>query len=217
MKKVFLVNEFQTSWKYEMYNKLYAMVMDENVFKDKEVLMLGNYKVGRYDFDVILVVNREVFVIEFKKDVASTIYIKGAMDPWYNEVGEQMWAGKSHICPYKQSLTKRNILHSSLKHHLDLKPGQILFLKSIVLYPQDVTVECCEDFDVHTHKWFFVKSISNVIPLIEEQTSLYTFTNIFAAFRKKLSNIQQPSKKEMHLRIANFFETCLDKVGSWFI
>lgn len=216
MKKVFLVNEFQASWKHDMYNKLYAMVMGEEVFKDKEVLMLGNYKVGRYDFDAIIVVNREIFVIEFKKDPAKTIYIKGAMEPWVSETGEELWSGKFQVSPYKQSLDKRNILYHALKQQLYLKPDQHLFLKSIVLYPQDVRVECCEDFDVHNHRWFFVSSLSNIIPLIEEQTSLYTFTNIFAAFRKKLRDIQQTPKKEKHLHIANVFETCIDRVSSWF-
>lgn len=212
MKKVFLVNEFQASWKYDMYNKLYAMVMDETVFKDKDVLMLGNYKVGRYDFDAIIVVNREIFVIEFKKDSANTIYIKGAMEPWVSETGDQLWAGRFQVSPYKQALTKRNILHCAFKQKLDLQ-DQHLFIKSIVLYPQDVAVECCGDFDVHTHKWFFVKSFSSIIPLIEAQTS--TFTNLFAVFREKLRNIQRSKKGETNFRIANFFETCLDRVSSW--
>lgn len=215
MKKVFLVNEFQTSWKQEVYNKLYAMIVDDKVFKNKEVLMLGNYKVGRYDFDAIIVVNREIFVVEFKKDSVKTIYVKGAMEPWTSETGEQLWAGKFQVSPYKQSLVKRNILYRELKQQLELKPDQNLFVKSIVLYPQDITVICCEDFDVHTHRWFFVKSLNSIIPLIEEHTSLYSFTNIWVSFQKKLRSIQQVPKRGLNLRIGKFFETCLSRVSSW--
>lgn len=213
MKNVYLISDFASSWKQEMFSKLRHLVMAETSFVDKNVLMLGHYLLAPYDYDAIIVVENQLFIVEFKKDACKSIHVSDAFAPWYSEQNEPLWAGKKHTSSYKQSLDKRNHLHHALHKRL----GHKLFIKSFVLYQHDVEVICHSDFDIHNHKWFFVESYNTIIPKIEEHSSPINFSDFCTAFDKVINRCKSMKEQYGLTRYLKTFEIWLEKACSWML
>lgn len=126
-----ICHEFRNHMKGQSFRILSESLY--RIFADKtdKVLLLGNLRLGAFDFDALLFCDSQIVVFEFKKGWGQIKVMKEG--PWlkgYKKIwsGRNKQTGTQNENPLVQMKVKRNILYGYLKKHLKLQTNIACFI-----------------------------------------------------------------------------------------
>ena len=184
-----LLGEFNSEFKRQMFSVLSNQL--SGLFKSqscKDFTLMGNYKMGSFVYDAILLTNTDVFVLEFKKNVAGSIYVN---DSGWTSTGGLICSGNhGAINPWEQIKEKRNILYGLFRK----KGFKKMFIKSIILFekPFDL-VRGNTSLNFENHKWFLTADVRNITQVLRQNSSSSAPVN----FLQKASSVLPCHVKEI--------------------
>lgn len=186
-----LFGEFNSEFKRQMFSILSNQLA--GLFKSQsceDFTLIGNYKVGAFEFDAILLTNTDVFLVEFKMNEVGPICV--------NDTG---WITSDGVITnnlWEQIREKRNILYGLFR-----KRGfQKMFIKTIIIFEKPFElIRGNTAFQFENHKWFLTCDMNGIIRLLRNNASFYAPFN----FLKSGLSVLLPKKcvKEAPTNLAN--------------
>lgn len=125
-----LFSEFRGKMKAQQFIRLRDEVLRVyGTDPKRRVLLLGNLKIGAYDFDAVLITDAWCTVFEFK-ELRGGKELQIMPNGWFCGK-KRVWAGKLHAdTPQTQMRIKRNILWGYLKKHV----GGIDYIQVVISF-----------------------------------------------------------------------------------
>ena len=157
-----LFGEFSSEFKKRMFSVLANQLTGLfNRQSCEDFTLIGNYKVGAFEFDAIILTNTDVFLVEFKRNVAGAICVND--NGWITSDGvinNNLW---------EQIREKRNILYGLFRK----KGFQKMFIKTIILFEKPYElIRGNTTFQFENHKWFLTAELGGLPNLLRENASL---------------------------------------------
>lgn len=146
---------FRSPYKLAMWAQFRPMI--EKMFSSScgaDALLIGNYGIGHFDFDAVLVVGASVYLYEFKVTHTSRIII--TKEAWLDDKGRKIHSGRlNDLSPMFQLRRKRNVLRSVFSHHGCHE------IQAVALFPEDFELlKLSEKPNLISRPWFTITSIS---------------------------------------------------------
>lgn len=146
---------FRNSYKLGMWAQFRPMI--EKMFSPSctsDALLIGNYGLGRLDFDAILVVGTKIYLYEFKTTHTRKIII--TKEAWLDDKCRKIHAGRlNDLSPLFQLRRKRNVLRSVFNHHGCHE------IQAVALFPEDFELlKLSEKPSLASRPWFAITSLS---------------------------------------------------------
>lgn len=150
-----ICHEFRNHMKEQSFRILSESLY--RIFADKtdKVLLLGNLRLGAFDFDALLFCDSQIVVFEFKKGWGQIKVMKEG--PWlkgYKKIwsGRNKQTGAQNENPLVQMKVKRNILYGYLKKHLNLQTDITCF----ICFEGEVKVNDCNKILENKISWLWI-------------------------------------------------------------
>jgi hypothetical protein len=156
---------------YEFKKRMFSVLSDQlsGLFKSQscnDFTLIGNYKVGSFMFDAILLTNTDVFLVEFKRNVTGAICVNDS--GWTSIGGLINSGGQVAANPWEQIREKRNVLYGLFRK----KGFQKMFIKTIILFEKPFELIRGDTmFQFENHKWFLTAELSGLSNLLRENAS----------------------------------------------
>lgn len=175
-------------------------ILSMNIYKafaenSSKALLLGNVRLGAFDYDAILFCENKITVFEFKAGWGQiTVMPEGS---WYKGKNK-IWSGRDkqtgHVFdnPLVQMKIKRNVFFGYLRKYLSMKQYNI---PCYVCFEREIAVTDSSNVLKDKVTWLSLKSIYNVtIPVLNDVLNAFgnekvieDWDELFALFRVKQS------------------------------
>lgn len=163
--KTKIFGEFENEFKINMFNALSAEL--NQLYSDKNYILIGNYILGSFSFDAILVTDTDIFLFEFKKNDAGTICIND--EGWLSPSGFISCGIHHNPNPWLQVREKRNILFGKFKN----MGHSNMFIKTVVLFENPFKLQRGNtSFNFVNHKWFLFSDLKEIKTILDNNSSL---------------------------------------------
>ena len=176
--KTILLKSFRSDFKGKMFLRLKQQLKE---CRGKDIILIGNYKTGRFDYDAIVITPSDLFAFQFTDNSGDTIIVNDNV--WVNkEDGSIVFSGSKTTNPYDQMRWKRNILHRHLYYF------GVSFIKTVLVFPQLKDVVKGETrLNLVNHSWFLMSSAQDMAQTIKSSTSSTTidYQRLLYFFRRK--------------------------------
>lgn len=171
-----ICHEFRNHMKGQSFRILSESLYQIFADRPDKVLLLGNVRLGAFDYDAILFCDSQIAVFEFKKGWGQIQIMKEG--PWRKGY-KKIWSGRDkqtrvqYENPLVQMKVKRNVLYGYLKKHLNLQ--------------NDISCLICFEGEV---------KVNDSYKILENKISWLWITNRKSACNKVLMSILNDYKKE---------------------
>lgn len=192
---------------YEFKKRMFSVLSDQlaGLFKSQscnDFTLIGNYKVGSFMFDAILLTNTDVFLVEFKRNAGGAICVNDS--GWTSIGGIINSGGQGAANPWEQIREKRNVLYGLFRK----KGYQKMFIKTIIIFEKPFELKRGNTmFQFENHKWFLTAELGGLSNLLRENASSSAPIN----FLKKGLSVLLPNRnvkekpRSLTKRIRMFF------------
>lgn len=162
-----LFEEFKSEFKERMFSVLCSQLRGLFISQSsKDFTLIGNFKIGSFIYDAILLTNTDVFLVEFKRNVTGAIYVNDS--GWTSIGGLINSGGQGAANPWEQIREKRNVLYGLFRK----KGFQKMFIKTIILFEKPFELIRGDTmFQFENHKWFLTAELSGLSNLLRENAS----------------------------------------------
>ena len=163
--KTILLRSFRSDFKRKMFLRLKQQLKE---CRDNDLILIGNYKTGRFDYDAIVIMPSDLFAFQFTNNPGDTVIVND--NEWVNkEDGSTVFSGFKTTNPFDQMRWKRNILHRHLCYF------GVSFIKTVLVFPHLKDVVKGETrLNLVNHSWFLMSSANDMAQTIKNSTSCST-------------------------------------------
>ena len=160
--KTIVFRSFRNDFKRKMFLRLKQQLKE---CRDNDILLIGNYKTGRFDYDAIVITPSDLFAFQFTDNPGDTVIVNDNV--WVNkEDGSIVFSGLKNTNPFEQMRWKRNILHRHLCHL------RVSYIKTVLVFPHLKDVIKGETrLNLVNHGWFLMSSANDMAQTIKSNTS----------------------------------------------